>query len=230
MADLEQTHFVAGKVFVFQVPKLESSEGFKAASWPKTPIWTGRLRVVSKGDKVSILLEHLDKEGLFAACPIQNDKTVEQTVDSSRYFVLRVSDGKGRFAVLGIGFNDRTQAFDFKVAVQDQQNGEKAEKALSSTPAIDLSLPKDGKIHINIPSKGKDSKKKENKENKSDGGLSAGIGALKLAPPPAGSANTSSSSSSATSSSTDKKKKDKKKDDDGFGSSTGGTPDDWVTF
>ena len=61
MSELEQTHFVAGKVFVFQVPKLESSEGFKAASWPKTPLWTGQLRVVSRGDKVSVLLEHTDK-------------------------------------------------------------------------------------------------------------------------------------------------------------------------
>ena len=32
--ELEQTHFVAGKVFVFQVPKLESSEGFKSAPAP----------------------------------------------------------------------------------------------------------------------------------------------------------------------------------------------------
>ena len=45
-------------------------------------------------------------------------------VDSSRYFVLRISDGK-KSAVLGIGFNDRTQAFDFKVAVQDQQKSHK---------------------------------------------------------------------------------------------------------
>jgi len=44
---------------------------------------------------------------------------VSAAVDSSRYFVLRISDGK-KSAVLGIGFNDRTQAFDFKVAVQDQ--------------------------------------------------------------------------------------------------------------
>lgn len=99
---------------------------YRAATWPKTPLWTGRLRVVSKGDAVSILLEHVDKEGLFAACPIQNEKTVEQTVDSSRYFVLRISDGK-KSAVLGIGFNDRTQAFDFKVAVQDQQKSDRTQ-------------------------------------------------------------------------------------------------------
>jgi len=226
MAEIEQTHFVAGKVFVFQVPKLESSEGFKASTWPKTPLWTGRLRVVSKGDKVSVLLEHLDKEGLFAACPIQNEKTVEQTVDSSRYFVLRVSDGKGRFAVLGIGFNDRTQAFDFKVAVQDQQNTEKAEKALSETPAIDLSIPKDGKIHINLGGK---KEKEKKKEPKSDGGISSGIGALKLAPPPSGSSSSTTTTSSSSSSSGEKKKKDSKKDD-AFGPPTAGTPDDWVTF
>jgi len=212
--ELEQTHFVAGKVFVFQVPKLESSEGFKAASWSKTPIWTGRLRVVSKGDKVSVLLEHIDKEGLFAACPIQNEKTVEQTVDSSRYFVLRLSDGK-KSAVLGIGFNDRTQAFDFKVSVQDQQKTEKAEKALASTPAVDLSLPKDGKIHINVNLGGKkDSKAKKDKGE----GITAGMGGLKLAPPPAGGAVTD-------------KKKDKKKDGKDDAPTAGAaTPDDWVTF
>jgi len=214
MAELEQTHFVAGKVFVFQVPKLESSEGFKAASWPKTPLWTGQLRVVSKGDKVSVLLEHTDKEGLFAACPIQNDKTVEQTVDSSRYFVLRISDGK-KSAVLGIGFNDRTQAFDFKVAVQDQQNTEKAEKALASTPAVDLSLPKDGKIHINVNLGSKAKKDKPKADGAS--GITAGVAGLKLAPPP---------TAAASSSSADKKKDAKKKE-------TGGAtqqPDDWVTF
>ena len=54
-------------------------------------------------------------------------------VDSSRYFVLRISDGK-KSAVLGIGFNDRTQAFDFKVAVQDQQKSHTAHNH-AATPA-----------------------------------------------------------------------------------------------
>ena len=103
--------------------------------------------------------------------------------------MLRVSDGK-KSAVLGIGFNDRTQAFDFKVAVQDQQNTEKAEKALASTPAVDLSLPKDGKIHINVNlgTKGKEgkAKKESNNNNKTTEGITAGLGGLKLAPPPSG--------------------------------------------
>ena len=99
--------------------------------------------------------------------------------DSSRYFVLRISDGKGRNAIIGIGFNDRTQAFDFKVAVQDQLNGAK-EAELPTTPAANLSLPVGGKIHINLGSK------KEKKEKKDSGSLSSGMAGLKLAPPPAG--------------------------------------------
>jgi len=204
---IEQTHFIASKVFVFQVPKLDSADGFKAASWPKTPLWTGQLRVISKGEKLSILLEHTDKDGLFAECVIHNEKNVEQTTDSSRYFVLRISDGKGRNAIIGIGFNDRTQAFDFKVAVQDQLNGAK-EAELPTTPAVNLQLPAGGKIHINLGSK------KEKKEKK-DGGLSSGMSGLKLAPPPSG-------SEAATTKKAPKEKKEKSAEKE--------APADWVTF
>ena len=80
---------------------------------------------------------------------------------------------------------------------------EKAEKALASTPAIDLSLPKDGKIHINVNLGNKAKKDKP----KADGaaGITAGVGGLKLAPPP-----TASASSAAAD-----KKKDKKKETGG---------------
>jgi len=225
---------------VSQVPALSSSGGFKAADWPKTPIWTGRLRVVSRGDKVQILLEHTDKEGLFAACPVQNEKTVEQTVDSSRYFVLRVSDGK-KNAVIGIGFNDRTQAFDFKVAVQDQINGTKVEKELPSGPALDLSIPKDGKIHVNL---GKKTGKKDKDKNDAASAISAGLGGLKLAPPPSSSSSSASSSSISPTASASKEKNKKKEEsaNDPFAAgNTNGTTgtkhsnsnagsSDWVTF
>ena len=89
----------------------------------------------------------------------------------------------------------------FASCVSPAVSTEKAEKALASSPAIDLSLPKDGKIHINV---NLGSKAKKDKP-KGDGaaGITAGVGGLKLAPPP---------SAAAASSSAADKKKDKKKE------------------
>lgn len=44
--------------------------------------------------------------------------SVESVTDSSRYFVLKISDGSGRTAFIGIGFADRGDAFDFNVTLQ----------------------------------------------------------------------------------------------------------------
>jgi len=180
LANLEETHFMAPKVFVFDIPKPAAGTlGYRAADWPKTAMWTGRLRVASKGDKLFILLEHTDKDGLFASCPVNGPNVVEKVTDSSRYFSLRISDGKGRHAVIGLGFQEREQAFDFKVAMQDFENRNKApDEKSESGPAPDFTLPEGGKIHVNLPGKreggGGDNKKP-----------AAASGALAiLAPPP----------------------------------------------
>lgn len=127
-------------------------------------------------------------DGLFASCPIQNAQTVESAIDSSRYFVLRLSDGKGRHALIGIGFNDRAQAFDFKVALQDWQNhnqeggGGPGGPGASTLPESsgNYSIPQGGSIHVTFGGGGA-----KKKRDSSGPDVSTALAGMKLDAPPA---------------------------------------------
>ncbi|KAH6856841.1 hypothetical protein B0I37DRAFT_403315 [Chaetomium sp. MPI-CAGE-AT-0009] len=70
--------------------------------------------------KVDILLEDPSTGSLFAAAPYTAPAAVEPTTDSSRFFALRVRDpASGHKATLGVGFEERSEAFDFGVALQE---------------------------------------------------------------------------------------------------------------
>jgi hypothetical protein len=71
----------------------------RAADWNLAePAWTGRMRLISKGNECAIKLEDKNSGELFAKCPIETYPgiAIEPVTDSSRYFVLRIQDDNGR--------------------------------------------------------------------------------------------------------------------------------------
>jgi len=165
---IEHTLLLVREVHVYQIPPRSSSSGYKCAEWlVKDRIWSGRLRIVSVGDICEIRLEDPNSSELFAACPVQAGKreaSVENVMDSSRYFVLRIEDGSGKHAFIGLGFNERNEAFDFNVAISDhekhvlraRENNEEAteeEAGAPQAPALDLRLKEGEKIRINVKNK-----------------------------------------------------------------------------
>uniref|UniRef100_A0A4W2GYJ8 NECAP endocytosis associated 2 n=1 Tax=Bos indicus x Bos taurus TaxID=30522 RepID=A0A4W2GYJ8_BOBOX len=133
---------------------------FRAAEWQlDQPSWSGRLRITAKGQVAYIKLEDRTSGELFAQAPVDQfpGTAVESVTDSSRYFVIRIEDGNGRRAFIGIGFGDRGDAFDFNVALQDhfkwvKQQCEFAKQAQNPDqgPKLDLSFKEGQTIKLNI--------------------------------------------------------------------------------
>lgn len=115
--------------------------------------------------KADIVLEDPRNGQLFAAAPYTAAAVVEPTSDSSRFFALRVQDGAGRKATLGIGFEERSDAFDFGVSLQEAQKtlswahgdlpgGKKpAAERKDSAEKRDLSLKEGETITVSLPSR-----------------------------------------------------------------------------
>ncbi|XP_060114842.1 adaptin ear-binding coat-associated protein 2 isoform X2 [Heteronotia binoei] len=155
MADggYESVLCVKPEVLVYRLPPRASNRGYRAAEWQlDQPAWSGRMRITSQGKVAYIKLEDKTSGELFAQAPVEQfpGLAVEGVTDSSRYFVLRIEDGNGRRAFIGLGFVDRGDAFDFNVALQDhfkwvKQQSELARQAQNPEqgPKLDLGF-KDG--------------------------------------------------------------------------------------
>lgn len=173
---------------VYKLPPRPDARGWQCQLWPKeNHIFTARVVVVALNDLCTIRLMDGEKGTLFAQCPLDNDNpqlSVEPANDSSRYFVLRVSDGSGRHAFLGMGFLERSEAFEFNVTLQDHVKRLRNEReALAARdrpapPPQDFSLK--GSVSISLPG-GATPKPRAAAAPPPPGGL----GAL-LPPPPAG--------------------------------------------
>lgn len=129
--EFESVLWVGRECYVYRLPPRTSSAGYKAAEWGDMEafLWKGRIRILEIGKdsvpsnltKCFVRLEDSDTGELFANCPYGTDgKAVEPVLDSSRYYVIRVEDSStGQRAFLGMGFPDRSDSFDFNVALQD---------------------------------------------------------------------------------------------------------------
>ena len=188
---IQRVLFISPRVHVYSIPPLSSNRGHQAASWtlpngPAQQIFTARLRILetaiptfhpdgtSSGEKIStdILLEDSATGQLFAGAPYTDARVVEAAVDSSRFFAVRVVGDGGRKAVLGIGFEDRAEAVDFGIALQEarkvQEMGGESEKTRlggsmgnrTAQPGKkevkkDFSLKEGETIHVDIGGKGR---------------------------------------------------------------------------
>lgn len=196
MDTYESVLLVKSEVFVFKIPPRSTNRGYRAADWNlQEPSWTGRMRLVSQGDSVTIKLEDKMTGELFAKCPIEQYPgiAVEPVTDSSRYFVLRIQDDNGRSAFIGVGFLDRSDSFDLNVALQDHfkwiKNQEQIEKE-KDKPKQELDLRfKEGetiKINMKITKKdGSEVASKTKQRANANVGLPPPPGGVKIAPPPA---------------------------------------------
>ncbi|XP_058095639.1 uncharacterized protein At1g03900-like isoform X2 [Magnolia sinica] len=133
--------------------------------------WEGALKVISKGEECIIKLEDKTTGELYARAFLRNGEPhpVEPVIDSSRYFVLRVEEnigGRLRHAFIGIGFRERTQAYDFQAALHDhmkylnkKKTAEEMEQHYQKTSSVDYSLKEGETLVLQIKNKGSRSSK-----------------------------------------------------------------------
>ncbi|VAH16349.1 unnamed protein product [Triticum turgidum subsp. durum] len=173
----EHTLLVVREVSVFKIPPRTTSGGYKCGEWLQTDkIWTGRLRVVSCGDRCEIRLEDPGSGDLFAACfvlPGQRDSAVETVLDSSR-----------------------NEAFDFNVALSDHEKyvkreqdketgGEEADDSqIDIHPAVNRRLKEGETIRINVKNKPSTGSGMLSSAGLSGGATEKPKASMLLAPPP----------------------------------------------
>jgi hypothetical protein len=215
---IQRILFIATGVHVYNIPPLTSTKGYTAASWtedPKRQIFTCRLRVVETaipqddGDdqvKIDLVLEDASSGQLFAAAPYITPAVVEPALDSSRFFAVRVQDGAGRKATLGIGYEERSIAFDFSIALQEARKalgldgpapgagGQGSDEQAKAEEKKDYSLKEGETITINLG--GTRVGRRARPQDQSSSSETANLSSFALPPPPSASHSSSSSRNS----------------------------------
>ena len=190
---LELRVFHCEEAFAYAVPPARSAAGHRAADWDVDK-WLCKVHCslcTLSGDAVPdgtavVRLHDATSGELFAEAPLGVEvpiqAVVEPVVDSSRYFVIRLEDAVSkRHAFVGLGFAQRDNSTDFKMALSEVQTARDRDKEAQrrkaahqaavqgggeaptaevtgdggpvspSAPRQDLSLPEGTKIVLNVP-------------------------------------------------------------------------------
>lgn len=191
-ADYESLLWTCKECYIYKIPPLKNESGHRANDWNVNEwLWQGALKVTSKGNTLIIVLHDPKTFEIFATCP-QKEKgngAIDRVIDSSRYYVLRLDDGKGNHAFVGLGFREREDSYDFNATMQDhwksiarqkeaEEMAKEASEKLSSMPMRDLSLKDGEKLNIKVNVPGASGKPRAPRQKSEGNGL--------LPPPPAG--------------------------------------------
>ncbi|KAJ4120037.1 hypothetical protein NW768_010320 [Fusarium equiseti] len=202
---IQRILFVANAVHVYNIPPLTSTKGYNASTWttePQRHIFTARLRVLETAYesasstnqlKVDAVLEDASTGQLFAAAPYTTPGVVEPVLDSSRFFALTVRDPQGRKAILGIGFEERSEAFDLSIALQEARKalgweGEQSKPAAAKEKEEhkDYSLKAGETITVSFGGSKFGRRKQQGSSNAGNSGAGGDLQSFALPPPPAG--------------------------------------------
>ncbi|XP_010553002.1 PREDICTED: uncharacterized protein At1g03900 [Tarenaya hassleriana] len=150
---IEIVLFQVSECYVYLIPPRKSAASYRADEWDVNKwAWEGALKVVSKGEECIIRLVDKTSGELYAQAFLRDGEPhpVEPVIDSSRYFVLRIEEkigGRVRHAFIGLGFRERTEAYDFQAALHDhmkylnkKKTAEEMEQQFQSTSSVDYSL------------------------------------------------------------------------------------------
>ncbi|CAG9939747.1 unnamed protein product [Clonostachys rosea f. rosea IK726] len=143
-----------------------------------------RILFIAPNVHVDVILEDPKTGALFAAAPYQSNSTVEP----------------GRKAFLGIGFEDRSESFDFGVALQEARRGLGWEgpqaltgPAKKDDPEKDYSLKEGETITVNIGNTGIGRRRAQQEQPSNDGPVD--LQSFALPPPPSSSSSMNSNKS-----------------------------------
>ncbi|XP_041991995.1 uncharacterized protein At1g03900-like [Salvia splendens] len=201
---VEMVLFQVSECYVYMIPPRISAASYRADEWDVNKwTWEGNLKVISKGEECIIRLDDKTTGELYARAFLRDGELhpVEAVIDSSRYFVLRVEeniDGRLRHAFIGIGFRERSEAYDFQAALHDhmkylnkKKTAEEMEHRYQHSSSVDYSL-KDGEtLVLQLKKKEGGSKRSKFFEQKLSnlsldykGKNKEGAVSIKLLPPP----------------------------------------------